>query len=170
MKRHLNAKCRWLAQVWIERCGLEWQARLIFSRFPATLQNPFVSGFKPLPTFPYLSSGRSRQKIINPTFDLEEIRSCLSAIALSHHGVTFTLRDESTDKKLLQTQSFGLPEKTFAAVHGNDWIDKLVPVHNERMPCEKIKRKISFSGKKPNDSIAFELFIALSFQLKRFVD
>ena len=85
--------------------------------------------------------------MINPTFDLEEIRTCLSAIALSHHAVAFTLRDEATDKKLLQTQSFELPERTFAAVHGADWIEKLVPVHSERKPCEKIKHKISLSGK-----------------------
>ena len=103
--------------------------------------------------------------MINPTFDLEEIRTCLSAIALSHHSVAFTLRDEATDKKLLQTQSFELPERTFAAVHGADWIEKLVPVHSERKPCEKIKHKISLSGKV---SLQMFLFMAnLSAGLKK---
>jgi len=71
----------------------------------------------------------------------------LSGIALAHHTISFTLWDEGTGKKHLQTVKFDGPEKTFAAIFGGSWIDKLVPVDNERSPCQKVKKKISLRGR-----------------------
>lgn len=88
-----------------------------------------------------------RQKSFNPALDMEDIRLSLCAIAMAHHNITFTLRDEDSGKKLLQTQKFDAPEKTFAAIFGDGWIEKLVPVHCERSPCKKLKHKILLNGK-----------------------
>jgi DNA mismatch repair ATPase MutL len=89
-----------------------------------------------------------RQKMLNPTLDLEEIRSILCAIALAHPDVCFTLRNEVTGRNLLQTklQSRDGAALVFAELYGKDWADKLVPVGSVREPCDKIKTRITISG------------------------
>ena len=87
--------------------------------------------------------------MLNPTLDLEEIRLTLCAIALAHPDVSYTLRNEMTGRNLLQTkqQSTDGAAPVFAELFGKDWTDKLAPVGSVREPCDKIKTRITFSGK-----------------------
>jgi hypothetical protein len=55
-----------------------------------------------------------RQKLLNPTLDLEDIRLSISSIALAHPNVAITVLNESTGKRLLQIQkSAGVAFKYF---------------------------------------------------------
>jgi hypothetical protein len=87
--------------------------------------------------------------MLNITLDMEEIRLTLGAIALAHPDVSYTLRNEVTGRNLVQTkqQSADGAALVFSELFGKDWADKLVPVGSVREPCDKIKTRISISGK-----------------------
>ena len=88
--------------------------------------------------------------MLNPTLDMEDIRLSICAIALAHPHVAFTLRDESSNKKLVQTKKCENVCQVFSMLFGDQWNvddDKLVDVDAERRPCNKIKSHLKLNGK-----------------------
>ena len=57
-----------------------------------------------------------RQKALNVTFEIEDIKQALIAIALSHPKVSITLRNESSGDKLMQFNPTNSIEKAFVNI------------------------------------------------------
>lgn len=60
-----------------------------------------------------------RQKSVNVALDLEKIRRSLEAFALIHHNISFSLRDDCSGSKLIQTHSTKSPKSAFGFLFGH---------------------------------------------------
>lgn len=60
-----------------------------------------------------------RQKSIKVALDLERIRRSLEAFAIIHHHVSFSLRDDCSGSKLIQTHSTQSPKSAFGFLFGH---------------------------------------------------
>ena len=74
-----------------------------------------------------------RKRLINPSIDMNEIRQAVIAISLSNPTISFTLRNELSGEKILQTSRSQSPTSIFSQVYGRQYCeDTLIKVDHQR--------------------------------------
>ena len=72
-----------------------------------------------------------RKRMINPTLDMQEIAQAVISLSLTNPHTSFTLKNEATGKKMLQTYRVDSAKVLFQAIFGQKWRDLLLEFRKE---------------------------------------
>ena len=73
-----------------------------------------------------------RRRFVNPSLDLQDVLQSVVALTLTNPTTSFTLKNECTGRKMLQTSRYNSSKSVFQAIFGQEWKDSLI----------KIKKKV----------------------------
>ena len=69
-----------------------------------------------------------RRRFMNPTMDLQDILQSVIALTLANPSTSFTLKNESNGRKMLQTSRHTSSKLGFQAIFGQEWKDSLIEI------------------------------------------
>ena len=88
----------------------------------------------------------SRRKALNLGLELEDIKRSVTSIAISHPQISFTLRNETTGEKLIQSYKTSSIKESFVQLHSEIDEDKLKECFHQNENGYKIHGYVSVEG------------------------